>query len=112
MTEYFGHIRGGLTTYVEGADDGGATECRRMLVYHGEDVAQCVRQFWREHNGDFVIIPETGYGVAPRQELCSQKSLVPALQTADIEPGSRIEQQWKACCEHYHVAWPKRLQAA
>jgi hypothetical protein len=111
MAEYFTHARGGVTVYV-GSDGNSTTECRRMLIYHGEDVAKCVKQFWNEHNGDFVIIPETGYGIAPRKELCSQKSLVAALQTAEIEPGGYVEKQWKDVCEFYRVAWPKRLQAA
>lgn len=110
MTSYFSHVRGGTTTYV-GGDGDSITECRRMLIYHGEDIDKCLKAFWSEHNGDFVVIPETGYSIAPRKELCSQQSLVEALRTAEIEPGSRVEQQWKDVCKFYHVAWPKRLAA-
>jgi hypothetical protein len=112
VSSYFSHVRGGTTTYV-GGDGNSITECRRMLIYHGEDVDTCLKAFWSEHSReDFVIIPEVGYGVAPRKELCTQRSLVEALRTAEIEPGSRVEQQWKDVCKFYHVLWPKRLEAA
>jgi hypothetical protein len=78
-------------------------------MYHGEGAALCVTQFWREHSGNFVIVPRTGYGVAPRKELCSQRSLSDALQTAAIEPNSIQEGQWKAASKFHGVAWPKRL---
>jgi hypothetical protein len=110
VTSYFSHVRGGQTTYV-GGDGNSITECRRMLIYHGEDVDKCLKAFWSEHNGDFVIIPETGYGIAPRRDLCSQRSLVEALKTAEIERGGFVEKQWKDVCKFYHVAWPKRLAA-
>ena len=111
MTSYFSHVRGGTTTYVDSNGDSIA-ECRRMLIYHGESIDKCLKQFWLEHSReDFVVVPEVGYGVAPRRDLCSQQSLVEALRTAEIEPGSRVEQQWKDVCKFYHVQWPKRLAA-
>jgi hypothetical protein len=56
-----------------------------------------------------VIVPETGYGVPPRPELCSKQSLAAALQTAAIEPGSTTEQKWKQVCAQFNVPWPSRL---
>jgi hypothetical protein len=110
VTSYFSHARGGMTLYVD-SDGNSVTEARRLLMFFGEDVGKCVRKFWEEHDGDFVIIPEVGYGIAPRKELCSQRSLVEALKTAEIERGSFVEKQWKAVCEFYHVGWPTRLAA-
>jgi hypothetical protein len=80
-------------------------------MFHGEDVATVVEQFWREHSGDFVIVPEVGYGVPPRPELCSKHSLMAALQTAVIEPESITEQKWKQVCEFHGVTWPTRRAA-
>lgn len=104
MTEYFGHVRGGFTTYVPG-DGNSITECRRLLMFHGEDVAKVNEQFWKEHSGDFVIVPETGYGVPPRPELCTKQSLTEALKTASIEPNGEIERAWKKACELHGVCW-------
>ena len=42
MTSYFSHVRGGTTTYV-GSDGDSITECRRMLIYHGEDIDKCLK---------------------------------------------------------------------
>ena len=104
MTEYFGHVRGGLTTYVPG-DGNSITECRHMLIYFGEDVSTCLEQFWREHNGDFVIIPQVAYGVPPRPELCSKQSLTQALKTAKIDVNGIAAQAWKKACEAHNVPW-------
>ena len=38
-------------------------------MFHGEDVAKVNEQFWKENSGDFVIVPETGYGVPGSPEL-------------------------------------------
>ena len=51
------------------------------------------------------------YGNPPRKELCTQKSLLAALQTVTFDVGSATEMQWRAVCEALHVAWPKRLAA-
>ena len=82
MTEYFGHVRGGLTTYV-GGDGNSITECRRLLMYHGEDVAKVVEQFWREHSGDFVIVPETDMASHPALSFAKPRS-----STEDCEHGA------------------------
>jgi hypothetical protein len=95
MTEFFGHVRGGTTTYV-GGDGNTITECRHILIYFGEDVSRCIEQFWREHRGDFVVVPITAYGMAPRSELCTATSLLEALRTLTIEPNGVVAQQWKA----------------
>jgi hypothetical protein len=80
-------------------------------MFHGEDVAKVIEQFWREHSGDFVIVPETGYGVPPRPELCSKQSLQAALKTASIEPGGEVERAWKKACEFHGVPWSVRNAA-
>jgi hypothetical protein len=111
MTEYFTHLRGGSTIY-SGGDGDTVHDSRRALMFHGEDVELVVAQFWREHTGDFVIVPEVGYGVAPRPELSSKRSLTDALRTAKMDPDGRIEQAWKKACEAHGVEWPKRLTKA
>ena len=111
MTSYFSKIRSAPTTYVD--DNDGALIDSRFVVYrHGEDPGTVVRQFWVEHGGEgpFDIIPVCSFGNAPRRELCTQKSLVAALQTAEIDPGSVTEMHWRAVVEHHKVHWPKRLQ--
>ena len=111
MSEFFGHLRGGTTTYV-GGDGNTITELRHLLMYFGEDPALCVRQFWKEHSGAFVIVPEVGYGVPPRPELSSKQSLEAALQTVSIEPGGEVERAWKKACAAHGVAWPQQQTKA
>jgi hypothetical protein len=112
VTEFFGGVRGALSVYCD-SDDGQLADARFVLARFGEDPDKVVATFWREHNsGNFSVIPLFAYGVAPRSELCSQRSLAAALQTVTIEPSSVVEQQWKVVCEAHNVAWPKRLQAA
>ncbi len=105
MAEFFGHVRGGTTTYV-GGDGNSITECRHLLMYFGEDVSVCLDQFWREHSGDFVVIPQVAYGMAPRVELSSKQSLAAALETARIEPNGEVERAWKKACQRHGVVWP------
>lgn len=108
MTEFFPHVRGGCTIYV-GGHDTEAINVRFVLANFGEDAEKVIEQFWREYRGDFVVVPLFGFGAVPRRELCTQHSLVTALQTVKIEPGGMIEQKWQRLCEQMHVAWPKRL---
>jgi hypothetical protein len=111
MTEYFPHVRGSFSIYVGGRDDAIDT-VRFVLGFFGEDPAKIVEAFWKEHRGDFTVIPLFAHGNAavPRRELCTQKSLVDALQSVVIEPGSMTEQKWRLLCEQMNVSWPKRLQ--
>jgi hypothetical protein len=94
-------------------DGNAAVNIRHIAVYHGEDVAEAIKQFWLEHpQGDFLVAPVIVHGAAPRPELCSRASLIAALETADIPAGSATEQMWRACCARHGVAWPARLEAA
>jgi hypothetical protein len=112
VTEFFNSVRGALSVYCD-SNDGMLTDARFILARHGEDPDKVVAAFWREHNsGNFAVIPLFAYGNPPRKELCSQRSLAAAVQTAAIEPGGVVEQQWKSVCEAHDVAWPKRLQTA
>ena len=111
MTEYFPHTKGGCTIYVDG-HDAEIADVRFVLAYFGEDPAKVIAQFWQEHRGDFAIVPLFAYGAAPRRELTSQQSLVTALQSVTLEPGSFVEMKWKQLCEQMAVSWPKRLTAA
>ena len=109
MSDLFQHVKGGFTIYAGGSDVE-IPDVRFALANFGEDAALVVERFWRERNGDFVVVPLFGYGGVPRRELCTQPSLITALQSVTIEPGSVTEMRWKALCEQMHVAWPKRLQ--
>ena len=111
MTEYFKHVRGGSTIYL-GGDHVEITDTRFVLAHYGEDADKVIEAFWDERRGDFLIIPLFAYGAVPRRELCSQKSLVAALQTVTIEPGSTVEMRWRKLCDEMAVSWPKRLIAA
>lgn len=112
MTEFFDKVRNAPSTYVD-ANDGMLTDCRLVIYRHGEDPEMVLQAFAEEHRGhaNFAIIPLAAYGNPPRKELCNQRSLVSALQSAIVEPNSVSEQQWKAVCEFHSVAWPKRLAA-
>ena len=110
MTDFFPHVRGSFSIYVGGRDDA-IDNVRFVLGFFGEDAQLIVEQFWREHRGDFVVVPLFGYGAVPRHELCTQESLVTALRTVTIGPNSTTEMKWKKLCEQMSVAWPKRLQA-
>jgi hypothetical protein len=112
VAEFFGSVRGALSVYCD-SNDGTLTDARFILCRYGEDPDKVVATFWREHqSGNFSVVPLFAHGLPPRSELCSQRSLAAALQTATIEPGGTVEQQWKAACEAHNVAWPKRLAAA
>jgi hypothetical protein len=112
MAEFFGKVRGALSCYCDD-NDGMLTDARFVLCRFGEDPDKVVEAFWREYEGSqaFSIIPLFARGEAPpRRELCTQESLLEALRTVRIEPGSFIEMKWKELCEQMAVAWPKRLQ--
>jgi hypothetical protein len=114
VTEYFSKVRGALSVYCD-SDDGMLTDARFVLCRFGEDPDKVCEAFWREYTGRqvFSIIPIFARGeAAPRAELCTPLSLLEALRTLTVEANGRVEQQWKAVCEHHQVAWPKRLQAA
>jgi hypothetical protein len=108
VTELFQHVKGGFTIYAGGSDVE-IPDVRFALANFGEDAAKIVERFWRERSGDFIIVPLFGYGGVPRRELCTQQSLVDALQSVTIEPGSFTEMKWKELCQQMSVAWPKRL---
>jgi hypothetical protein len=111
MTEqFFDKVRGALSCYTDAAD-GHLTDVRIILCRFGEDAQKAIDQFWKENTGNFAVIPLMAYGNPPRKELCSQKSLLAALQTVTFDVGSSTEMQWRAVCEALHVAWPKRLAA-
>jgi len=40
----------------------------------------------------------------PRRDLCTQQSLVAALQSVTLEPGGFIEMKWRKLCEDMNVA--------
>jgi hypothetical protein len=109
MTGFFDRVRGAPTTYLD-ATDGNMTDIRLVIARFGEDPEKVLRQFWKEHDGTFAVVPLFAYGNAPRKELCTARSLAAAVQSVDLETGSAAEQQWKTACEHHCVAWPKRLQ--
>jgi hypothetical protein len=104
VTDFFSQIKGGFSVHVE---EDGFTGVRFCLARFGEDPDKVLAQFWRENSGggDFELVP-----LAPRLELCSQRSLASALQSVTIAPGSRTEQQWQAVANQLGVAWPTRLQ--
>lgn len=71
-----------------------------------------LQKFWEERpSGNFTVVPIFAHGLPPRRKLCTQRSLVAALQTVTLEPGSRVEQQWKEVADALHVSWPKRFRA-
>jgi hypothetical protein len=108
VTEYFDRLRGGTTLYF-GSE--GISDVRLILMHYGEDPIRVIEAFWQERKGgDFCVVPITAYGSFPRRDLCTQQSLVAALQTATIPLGGVEERKWREACEAHHVAWPKRLQ--
>jgi hypothetical protein len=109
MTEYFGRVRGAPTTYLD-ATDGNMTDVRLCIARFGEDPEKVLKAFWKEHDGTFAVVPLFAYGLPPRKALCSAKSLAVAVQYVELETGSTSEQEWKAACQRYNVAWPKRLE--
>ena len=110
MTEYFKHVLGGFSLYVD-SEDVTLSRVRFCFMRHGEDPDVVLKTFWEEHhNGDFLVSILTAYGEAPRIGLCTKQSLTDALRTAVIDPGSRTEQLWKGACAIHRVEWPKRLQ--
>ena len=113
MTAFFDKVRSAPSTFVD-SNDGMLTDVRLVIYRHGECPQRVIRVFYEEHKGEcnFSIIPLPAYGNPPRKELCTQKSLVDALQVAEIEPNGHTEMQWKAVCEFHSVAWPKRLTRA
>ena len=109
MTEYFKHVLGSFSLYVD-SEDVSLSRVRFCLMRHGEDPELVLKTFWEEHlSGDFLICPLIAYGEAPRIGLCTRQSLTDALRTAVIVPGSRTEQLWQSACKLHRVAWPKRL---
>ena len=109
MSGFFSTARGGFSLYLDEAE--AANGPRFALARFGEDPGKVLAEFYRENPlSDFPVVPLFAYGQAPRPELCTQRSLTQALQSVDIEPGSRTEQQWKAVAEHHSVAWPIRLR--
>ena len=110
MADLFPHIRGSFSIYVGDRSDA-IDNVRFVLGFFGEDAQLIIEQFWKEHRGDFTVVPLFAYGAVPRRELCTQRSLTAALQTVTIGAGSFDEMKWKKLCEQFDVAWPKRLQS-
>jgi hypothetical protein len=108
MTKFFDRVGGGFCIY---SDSAGSPDVRFVLANFGEESEKVISAFWKERGGDFAIVPLFAFGGSPRRELCSQKSLVAALQTVQFDVNSRTGQQWLEVCNHYHVALPKRLAA-
>ena len=81
MTEYFDRLKGGTTIYY-GSE--GVSDVRLILMHFGEDPARVIDAFWQEKKGDFLVVPIVAYGAPPRRDLCSQTSLLGALQTVTI----------------------------
>jgi hypothetical protein len=110
MTEFFPHTKGGFTIYAGGSDVE-ITDVRFVLANFGEDAAKVIEQFWKERCGDFVLVPVFAYGGVPRRELCTQQSLVAALQTVAFDPNGFVGMKWRKLCQEMNVALPKRLAA-
>jgi hypothetical protein len=108
MAEFFDRTRGGMTLYF-GSEEG-YSDVRFMLMHHGEDRELAMKAFWEEHGGDFAVVPIVAYGFVPRRELCTQRSLVDALQTVRLEAGGHIEMKWRDLCQQMNVSWPARLK--
>lgn len=107
MTEYFDRLKGGTTIYY-GSE--GVSDVRLILMHFGEDPARVIDAFWQEKKGDFLVVPIVAYGAPPRRDLCSQTSLLGALQTVTIGLGGTEEKQWREVCAFHNVTWPRRLQ--
>jgi hypothetical protein len=70
-----------------------------------------LKQFWKEHRqGNWTVVPLFAYGLVPRKELCSPRSLSSALASLDLEPGSMPWMKWKALAEDLGVVWPTRFR--
>jgi hypothetical protein len=108
MTGFFDRVRGAPTTYLD-ATDGNMTDVRLVIARFGEDPEKVLRQFWKEHDGSFAVVPLFAYGNPPRKQLCTARSLAAAVQSVELETGSTAEQAWREACDFHHVAWPKRL---
>lgn len=107
MTEgFFGKVRGGLTLHVHEEE---GVNCRFALGFFGEDPQLLIRQFETEISQECFIIPVFAYNAVPRHQLCSQRSLVAALQTVDLEIDSVPWTRWRELAEEFDVSWPRRL---
>ena len=110
MAKFFDRLRGGITVYYSSE---AVNDSRFIILHFGEDPNVAMDAFWRDHEGDFEVVPLIGYGHAPRPELCSKQSLTQALKTAKFDENSSTGQGWKAACErHGERLWPDRLAAS
>jgi hypothetical protein len=107
--KFFETIRGGFSLHVDGEDV--YTSTHFALARFGESPDRVLEVFYQENpTANFMLVPLFAYGLPPRRELCTQQSLTSALQSVAIEPGSTVEQAWKALAEEFDIAWPRRLQ--
>ena len=109
---YFGQARSVGTVYLDREGDYLA-DVRFCLARHGEDASLVVERFWDEQpSSGFTVVPLFAHGLPPRRPLSTAKSIAAALESVTLEPGSKLEQQWKEVADGLGVPWPKLEQAA
>src|SRR4029077_20249548 len=110
MSEFFEHVRGGVSLYVDGSKDAVVADVRFCLMRHGESPALVLKQFYNEHpTANFLVCPLTAHGEPPRRELCTAQSLSAALQSVELDPDGAVTGIWKEIAEELCVVWPRRL---
>jgi hypothetical protein len=109
---YFSQARGIGTVYLDREGDYLA-DVRFALARHGEDAGLVVERFWQEQpSSGYTIVPIFSYGLPPRRPLSTAQSIAAALESVTLEPGSKLEQQWKEVADGLGVPWPTLEEAA
>jgi hypothetical protein len=109
-TDHFSRTSGSFTLYT-GSEKDHMAQVRFCLARFGEDPDKVLKAFWTEHKtGDFAVVPLFAYGLPPRRELCTPKSLSSALAQVDLQPGGLPWMKWKALADQLNVTWPVRLR--
>jgi hypothetical protein len=109
---FFSQARNVGTIYLDREGDYLA-DVRFCLARHGEDASLVIERFWDEQpSSGFTVVPLFAHGLPPRRALSTAQSIAAALESVTLEPGSRLEQQWKEVADGLGVPWPKLEQAA
>jgi hypothetical protein len=109
MTDkYFEFVRGGFSLHMSADEE--YTAMHFVLARFGESPDRVLEVFYKEHPiADFMVVPLFAYGLPPRRELCTARSLSAALQSVSLDVDGVVTRTWKELCQEFDVAWPRRL---
>jgi hypothetical protein len=107
---FFSQARSVGTVYLDREGDYLA-DIRFCLARHGEDATLVIERFWDEQpSSGFTVVPLFAHGLPPRRALSTRASIEAALQSVTLEPGSKLEQQWREVADALGARWPTPLQ--